>query len=428
MTHQEAKTTQFLAPRSEDMEEVIGTPPNWMARYGTSILLVSMLLLAGAATFYQYPSVVASELTLTTIDPPRPLRAPQDFHIKKINKPHKASVKATEALVIAESEATFVDVWNLTEAIREFPSLAEEEIALFDIKENWNLGEVQQAAIRFQEKQIEYRNLVERSLDGLTTRALENLIREEENIVRNTQRQQGALEDEDVRTRASLTQAEEDFRQGNLSAEDLNEVRGRRNLAQDQLKANRARVREANFEIGLLQAQIEANRSGISGGTKEQVAKELRSAFESLCATVDTWNRNFTLVSPIDGTVLLDQSIKPGAVILRGDNVAMVIPTNPGELIGKMVLPVKKSASIEPGQRVVVSFAGYPALEFGSVEGVVSEVEDLITKNAFEVTVAFPDGLVTTTGKELTAKPLMQGEASIITDDKPLLWRFLHRE
>lgn len=428
MEASEQTQAPLLAPRSEDMEEVIGTPPNWMARYGTSILLVSMLLLAGVATFYQYPSVVAAELTLTTIDPPRPLRAPQDFQIKMLNTRHKATVKATEALVVAESEAYFPDVWDLTEAIREFPSLAEEDIARFEIKEKWNLGEIQQAAVRFQEKQIEYRNIVERSLDGLTTRALEARIREQESIVRIAQRQQGPLEDDDVRTRASLTQAEEEFRQGRLSAEELNEVRRRRNFARDQLKANRSSVREANFEIGLLQAQIEANRSGISGGTKDQVGKELRSAFESLRATIDTWNRNFTLVSPINGTVLLDKSIKPGAVVLRGDDVAMVIPTNPGDIIGKMQVPVKKSATIETGQRVVVSFAGYPALEFGSVEGTVSEVEDLITKNAFEITVTFPNGLTTTTGKELTAKPLMQGEANIITDDKPLLWRFLDRE
>ncbi|MEM6770938.1 MAG: HlyD family efflux transporter periplasmic adaptor subunit [Bacteroidota bacterium] len=418
----------LLDPRSEDMEEVIGTPPSWMARYGTSILLFSVLLLAAIATFYRYPSVVPAELTLTTIDPPRPLRAPQDFQIKLVNTRHKATVKATEALVVAISEANFADVWDLSESIRKMPSIAEEDLAHFIIDEGANLGEIEQAAIRFQEKQIEYRNLVERSLDGLTTRALEAMIREQERIVGRAQRQQGPLEDDDVRTRASLTQAEEDYRQGRLSAEALNEVRRRRNFARDQLKANRTTVREANFEIGLLQAQIEANRSGLSGGTKEQVGKELRTAFESLKATIDAWNRNFTLVSPIDGTVLLDQSIKPGAVVLRGDDIAMVIPANPGALIGKMQVPARQSASLEVGQRVIVEFAGYPALEFGAVEGVVSEVEDRITQNAFEVTVSFPEGLITTIGKPLTAKPLMQGDANIITDDKPLLWRFVDRE
>ncbi len=409
------------------MEEIIGTPPSWIARYGTSLLLVSMLLLAAIASVYRYPSVVAEQLTLTTIDPPRPLRAPRDFQIKMVNTRHKSKVDATQALVVAESEANFPDVWDLTEAVRGISSLADEDLALFNISEQWNLGEIQEAAYRFREKQIEYRNLVERSLDGLTTRALETRIRNQQAIIRRAQRLQGPLEDDDVRTRASLTQAEEDQRQGLISAEALNEVRLRRNFARDQLKENRSLVREANFEIELLQAQIEANRSGISGGTKEQVGKELRAAFESLRTTIDTWNRNYTLVSPINGTVLLDQSIKPGAVVLRGDDIALIIPTNPGEIIGRMQLPVQGAASVKPGQRVVVHFASYPHLEFGSVEGVVDEVEDLITENAFAVTVTFPNGLVTSKGKTLTPKPLMQGEASIITDDKPLLWRFLDR-
>lgn len=410
------------------MQEVIGTPPSWLARYGTIFLLLTVVILAFLATAYRYPAVVTGPLTLTTIDPPRPLRAPQDFRIAMVRARHKGPVEATQALVVAESEANFPDVFDLTEAMSGIKSIAEEDLANFTISPDWNLGEIQEAAIRFQEKQKQYRNLVERSLDGLTTRDLEARIRSQQQIVRRAQRSQGRLEDDDVRTRASLTQAEEDFRQDRISADELNEVRRRRNFARDQLKANRSTVREANFEISLLQAQIEANRSGLSGGTREQVGRELRTAFESLGATLDAWNRNYTLVSPIDGTVLLDQNIKPGAVVLRGDDVALIIPADPGEIIGRMQLPVRGSASIAKGQKVLVRFASYPYLEFGSVEGVVSNVDDLITENAFSVTVTFPFGLVTTTGNELTAKPLMSGDASIVTDDKPLLWRFLNRD
>lgn len=422
------ETPRSAAPRSQDMEEIIGTPPNWLARYGTIILLVSVVILVFLASVYHYPSVVEGELTLTTVDPPRPLRAPQDFRIKMLNTTHKGQVMATQALVVAESEATFSDVFDLTEAMNAISSLSEDGLAAFVIDPTWNLGEIQDAAYSFQEKQKEYRNLTERSLDGLTTRDLEARIREQDQVVRRAQRGQRALEDDDVRTRASLTQAEEDFRLNRISAEELNEVRRRRTFASDRLKANRAQVRNANFEIELLRAQIEANRSGLAGGTREQVGKELRAAFESLRSTLDAWNRSYTLVSPIDGTVLLDQNIKPGAVVLRGDDVALVIPSNPGEIIGRMQLPVKGSARVAVGQRVLVRFASYPHLEFGSVAGVVSVVDDLVTENAFAVTVAFPDGLVTSTGAVLTAKPLMTGEASIVTDDQPLLWRFLDRQ
>lgn len=432
MTHPDRQLPDTAAPpvevRSQDMEEVIGTPPNWLARYGTSLLLLSVVVLVFLLSVCRYPAVVDDQLTLTTIDPPRPLRAPRDFRIKLVNAHHNGAVEATQALIVAESEATFSDVWDLTEALNGIGSLAEQDLADFSIRKDWNLGGIQQAAYRFEEKQKEYNNLVERSLDGLTTRDLEERIGEQLTVVRRAQGRLGPLEDDDVRTRTSLTQAEEDFRQDRITAEELNEVRRRRNFARDRLKASRTVIREANFEIELLQAQIEANRSGLSGGTRERVGRELRAAFESLRATLDVWNRSYTLVSPIDGTVLLDQSIKPGAVVLRGDDVALVIPKDPGEMIGRMQLPVKGSAAIATGQRVMVRFAGYPYLEFGSVEGTVQAVDDLVTENAFAVTVSFPNGLVTTTGNRLKAKPLMSGEASIITDDQPLLWRFLDRE
>jgi len=116
-------------PRSQDMQEVIGTPPGWLARYGTISLLLTVVILAFLATAYRYPAVVTGPLTLTTIDPPRPLRAPQDFRIAMVRARHKGPVEATQALVVAESEANFPDVFDLTEALNNITSLAEEDLA-----------------------------------------------------------------------------------------------------------------------------------------------------------------------------------------------------------------------------------------------------------------------------------------------------------
>ncbi|MFT7120047.1 MAG: hypothetical protein ACJAZ9_000216 [Neolewinella sp.] len=428
MTGQETTSSATATPlRSQDMEEIIGTPPIWLARYGTIFLVIVMLVLAGLASAYHYPSVVRGELTLTTIDPPRPLRAPQDFKVSFVNTHHNAKVTATQALVVAETQARFADVFDFTSALKKTIGISDNRLSLFDIDSDWNLGELQSTAYAFQEKQKAYQNIYQRRLDGKTTRTLEKLIRIEEKKVRDAQRGQGVLEEADFRTGAILKQAEDDFRLKLLEADELNDVRRRRGIASDRLQANRKVVREANFEIQLLQAQIESNRSGLSGGTLNQAARELRESHESLLSASDAWNRNFTLVSPIAGTVLLDRNIRAGAVVLRGDDVALVIPSNPGEIIGRMVLPVKGSAKIAEGQRVVVHFASYPYLEFGSVEGVVSAVDDLITENAFAVAVSFPDGLITNSGNELKATPLMTGEANIVTDDKPLLYRFLDR-
>jgi hypothetical protein len=75
----------------------------------------------------------------------------------------------------------------------------------------------------------------------------------------------------------------------------------------------------------------------------------------------------------------------------------------------------------------MVRFASYPYLEYGSVEGQVVKKGNLQSEGRINVEVGFPKELLTTTGNRLEASPFMEGEASIITDSKPLLSRFLDR-
>ncbi|MEL7160551.1 MAG: hypothetical protein AAFN92_07320, partial [Bacteroidota bacterium] len=63
--------------RSQDMEEILATRPSWSARWGTVLLLIVVLALVTLASIYTYPDLVTGEITLTTVDPPRPLVARQ---------------------------------------------------------------------------------------------------------------------------------------------------------------------------------------------------------------------------------------------------------------------------------------------------------------------------------------------------------------
>ncbi|MEM9260767.1 MAG: HlyD family efflux transporter periplasmic adaptor subunit, partial [Bacteroidota bacterium] len=370
--------------------------------------------------------IVTGEITLTTVDPPRPLRARQDFNVDRMEVKGGDSVAAAQVLLVAKTLADFVDVSSLDTKLFMPGDESIEGLAKFNIPSNWNLGEIQEAAYDFQEKQKIYNNLRERSLDDLSTRDLQARIATQERYIRRQRNAQGELEDRVIRFRDRLNREEQLAADGIDNRDQLVTAQRDLEVAEDNLQRSRADVHAASFDIELMRNQIESYRSGRSG-TLSQASIELRNSYDALRAAVSQWMQNYTIMSPVKGVVLLDREIRPNAYILRGDEVATVIPANAGDMIGRIDLPVKGSGAVAEGQKVMVRFASYPHLEYGSVEGRVIKKGKLESKESITVEVEFPNQLLTTTGNRLEAGPRMVGQASIITEEKPLLKRFLDR-
>jgi len=412
--------------RSQDMEEILATRPSWPARWGTVLLVIIIVGLVALASVYTYPDIVTGEITLTTVDPPRPLLARQDFLVDRLEARGGDSVAAGQVLVVAKTQADFIDISSLDTKLFTLSDESDDGLAGFDIPANWNLGEIQESAFTFQEAQEKYKNLKDRRLDGLTTRDLQSRIAERERFIRGQRNLQGELEDRVVRYRDRLSREQQLSADGIDNRSQLNTARRDLEVAEDNLQRSRADVRAASFDIELMRNQIDSYRSGQSN-TLSQAASDLRASYDGLRGAVSNWMQNHTIMSPVRGILLLDRNIRTDAFILRGKEIATIIPANPGDMIGRLDLPVKGSGAVAEGQRVLVRFASYPYLEYGSVEGVVVEKGRMESRESITVMVAFPNQLLTTTGNRLEPGPRMVGDASIITEDKPLLRRFLDR-
>jgi hypothetical protein len=299
------------APRSQDMEEIINKPPSWLTLYGTIFLIVCVLGLVLLSSLYSYPDTVTGDLTLTTIDPPRPLRAPRDFTIDRMLVHHQDSVRAKEVLMVNKSLADFGDVFELAEKLDGNHDQSDMGFAAFHIPPAWNLGEIQEAVYELQEKQEIYKNLKDRRLDGLTTRELETRIARQERFIRGQRQQQSRIEDELTRNRTLLVREEQLRSDGVDNRENLNVIRRQVENTEDQLNASRSEVRAASFDIELMRNQIESYRGGLPS-TLLQAGEALRNAYDGLEAAVAGWEDNYTIVSPVDGMVLFDRQVRQG--------------------------------------------------------------------------------------------------------------------
>ena len=61
--------------RSEEVQEILGTPPGWLVRWGTIVAFAALVVLGWIGFWIQYPDIVEARIRVTSTDPPKRLIA-----------------------------------------------------------------------------------------------------------------------------------------------------------------------------------------------------------------------------------------------------------------------------------------------------------------------------------------------------------------
>ena len=56
--------------RSNEVQEILTKVPNWIIRWGISVIMALIVLLLFVSWFVKYPDIIAGEITITTDHPP----------------------------------------------------------------------------------------------------------------------------------------------------------------------------------------------------------------------------------------------------------------------------------------------------------------------------------------------------------------------
>jgi len=141
---------------------------------------------------------------------------------------------------------------------------------------------------------------------------------------------------------------------------------------------------------------------------------------------VNEWKLAYVLTAPVEGVVTFNKYWSETQNVKEGERVMTVIPENPGELVGKVELPIRGSGKIKEGQDVNIKFDNYPYMEYGMVKGKVENISRVPEDNYYMVEVLFPEGLVTTYGIPLELQNQISGKAEIVAEDLRLIQRILN--
>jgi HlyD family secretion protein len=163
--------------------------------------------------------------------------------------------------------------------------------------------------------------------------------------------------------------------------------------------------------------------------TENKLLAALKEKYDNLVNQLKAWEQAFVLKTPIAGQVTFTNFWSVNQFVSTGNVVFNVVPENEQEIIGKATVPIAGAGKVEVGQRVNIKLDNYPYMEYGLLEGNITNISmvPVTTEKGgyYTAEIKLINKLVTNYKKELPFNQEMQGTAEIITKDRRLIERLV---
>lgn len=413
--------------RSEEVQEILGTPPKWITRWGSLLALIFFVFLGWMGYWLEYPDVVTAKVRVTSTDPLRKLRAPQTSLITQVMVANEDTVEAGEVLLVYNSNAKVEDVLVLENAVGEVGLLTEENLLNFNPDKDLLLGSLRDNLYQFIKKQEELSLEKSRNGEKLDVSQLRRQIRIAQRKIESAKRRRETLE------REYLLAREEYTRQNNLFQNNLTPINKLKEADENRLEKER-QLQSAESDIKINQDMIDLYKEKINGVERSTTVSEntaykgLNDEFVKLQKSIETWKAENLAIAPASGIVLItNENVRSNSYVQREEDLMVIVPSINKENIGRINLDPYGSGKVRIGQKAIIKLNSYPFEVFGALTGEVSWKGKIPVDNTIPIEVTFPDGLVTNTGYQIEHSQEMLGTVEIITDRKRLIeWIFEH--
>lgn len=415
-----------LELHSENIQEILNDPPNWLIQWGITVVIIVILALISSSWFIKYSDFINARIIITTENAPVKLEAKIAGEIKEIFVANKEKVAKNQILLILESSANYRDIRKLIEIIDSIKYNQEELKFPIEVTNKFNLGDITIPYSDFEKSYMEYRldrrfNPLYFEISGIKKTL--NELTSQLNIL-NSQSYTGSLElqliKEDLERQKKLFTesaiSELEFEKKKIEYLQAERLYGSTNLLYSQLKQEiiLAQVKLKDIEIKLVKE-------------KAVVENNVLLTLNQLKRSIREWELKYVLKSPINGIVNFQNYWQESKTVKPNDVIISIFPNINNNLLGRLVLPSKNVGKVKEGQRVLIKLDNYPFEEFGLVEGEVKDISSTIDKDNFyyvEVQLKLP--LITTYNKEIDFVRELQGTAEIITEELRLADRFFY--
>jgi HlyD family secretion protein len=100
----------------------------------------------------------------------------------------------------------------------------------------------------------------------------------------------------------------------------------------------------------------------------------LAEAFQSLLSDISKWEKQYLLISPINGRLTYSKYWSEHQFVKADEEVVTVVPDNNQPIIAKVKMPLENSGKVKTGQKILIKLVSYPYQEYGQIESRVDAI------------------------------------------------------
>lgn len=399
--------------RSEDVQEILSTPPHTLLSIGSSVIGGILFVLLIGCFIFKYPDTISSKVTITKTEPPVWLVAKSSGRLQELYVKDGQNVKAGDAIAVIENPASTTDVLILDSLLSAtFEGGKRIDFCL----NNAHLGNIQGAYTTLVRAITDFNNFVVNNLYDQRIAAEEAQLKPYSAYVESIKKQVAYSQQINTLSNGSYQREKNLYDKGLTSTSDLESTEQsllNSNMSTEQMRSSlsNARIQVAQILNTISELRLQKEQE------KRQLETTLQSAWESTKTAIEEWKQQYLLQSPIAGRVSYNNLWKVNQNICSGDKAFSIISSNNQQTIGKAKIPITGSGKVKKGQRINIQLDGYPYLEYGFVTGRIISVASMPDEDVYTATFRLQNGQVTSYGKLIHQTGDLTGIGEIITDN-----------
>ena len=333
----------FIELRSDEVQEILGSPPRWLVRWGTTVVLTGFLLMVFAAWFVRYPDIIQAQVVIGTIVPPVDIVARADGRIMHLLIRDRQEVQTNDLVGVLQSAANYSHVLQIDMASDAWQKSKLDSFRLINAPDNLELGELQNAYAEFLQQLENFKF----GKENRSTSYRSNIGSIQQQIIQLEQSinfDQKALKriNEQFKTAEEMYQAQKKlFDEGLTSRVEFEKERVKlADLERDREIYDQNILRKRNDIISL--------RNGINNASLGQQenssgnSSRLQSSLSNLRSSIDKWKQTYLFFAPIAGRVSLT-NIAEQQYVKAGEQIMTIVPPMSDKVVGRVMLPIAGS-------------------------------------------------------------------------------------
>lgn len=417
----------FVNQRSEAVNEILGTPPRWIIRWGVTIVFVIIFLLIIGSVLIKYNDIATAKIVITTRTPPAYVEANTSGKINELLIKTDEKVDKGDILAEIENTADMTDVLALKAKLNSFQL---KQISIDSVNyyfpSDLVLGDMTKLYSDFlsdYQEYILYQSLNPNGHEVINTTGL--LHKQEELLNKQTKqlslyREQLKLSELNYKRNKTL------YEKGVIAEAEFNDIK----VKFIEEKKNYEKLNEVISNTQISITSLIGKRTQSSILDKELIYNhrhELRASLENLKSEISRWELKYLMKSPMDGKVSMFDIRNKYQNVNQGDVIFTIIPNNTDSIIGLVTMPVKNSGKVKIGQDVIIKLDNFPYQEWGSLKGKIRDISAVPKKREamYSIYVSI-NSLNTSFSKRIDFRQEMHGTAEIILEEITFFQRIFY--